>query len=103
MPLPNVSAKILSKVIEYCKYHVDANNAAEGQAPNEDDKKTWDNDFVKVDQSTLFELILVTAGLLEPFGFFSLMLFLDQAANYLNIKELLDLTCLSVANMIKGE
>lgn len=25
-----------------------------------------------------------------------------KAANYLNIKELLDLTCLTVANMIKG-
>ena len=25
-----------------------------------------------------------------------------QAANYLNIKPLLDLTCLTVANMIKG-
>ena len=25
-----------------------------------------------------------------------------QAANYLNIKGLLDLTCLTVANMIKG-
>ena len=25
-----------------------------------------------------------------------------QAANYLNIKSLLDLTCLTVANMIKG-
>lgn len=26
-----------------------------------------------------------------------------QAANYLNIKSLLDLTCLTVANMIKGK
>lgn len=26
-----------------------------------------------------------------------------QAANYLNIKPLLDLTCLTVANMIKGK
>jgi len=26
-----------------------------------------------------------------------------QAANYLNIKALLDLTCMTVANMIKGE
>lgn len=24
IPLPNVSGSILSKVIEYCKYHVDA-------------------------------------------------------------------------------
>ena len=26
-----------------------------------------------------------------------------QAANYLNIKSLLDLTCMTVANMIKGK
>jgi hypothetical protein len=38
---------------------------------------------VKVDQSTLFDLIL--------------------AANYLNIKSLLDLTCQTVAGMIKGK
>lgn len=24
IPLPNVSGKILAKVVEYCKYHVDA-------------------------------------------------------------------------------
>lgn len=47
------------------------------------DIKAWDVEFVKVDQSTLFELIL--------------------AANYMNIKSLLDLACLSVANMIKGK
>ncbi|KAI3864417.1 hypothetical protein MKX03_007772 [Papaver bracteatum] len=39
--------------------------------------------FVNVDQATLFDLIL--------------------AANYLNIKELLDLTCQTVADMIKGK
>jgi hypothetical protein len=32
-----------------------------------------------------------------------LLLFLLQAANYLNIKGLLDLTCQTVANMIKGQ
>jgi S-phase kinase-associated protein 1 len=31
------------------------------------------------------------------------ILFLSQAANYLNIKSLLDLTCMTVANMIKGK
>ncbi|KAJ1649104.1 hypothetical protein IWQ61_009701 [Dispira simplex] len=43
----------------------------------------WDHDFCKMDQGTLFELIL--------------------AANYLDIKPLLDLTCFAVANMIRGK
>merc|ERR1712063_118571 len=48
-----------------------------------DDISSWDADFLKVDQGTLFELIL--------------------AANYLDIKGLLDVTCKTVANMIKGK
>jgi S-phase kinase-associated protein 1 len=84
IPLPNVPGKILSKVIEYCKFHVDAAKKVEGKpAKNEDEVKQWDTEFVKVDQATLFDLIL--------------------AANYLNIKGLLDLTCQTVANMIKGK
>jgi S-phase kinase-associated protein 1 len=79
IPLPNVSSKILAKVIEYCKYHVSAKKSE----TSEDETKTFDTEFVKVDQATLFELIL--------------------AANYLNIKSLLDLTCMTVANMIKGK
>ncbi|KAG8076411.1 hypothetical protein GUJ93_ZPchr0006g45070 [Zizania palustris] len=84
IPLPNVNSKILSKVIEYCNKHVhaaskpSANNSTSGE-----DLKNWDADFVKVDQATLFDLIL--------------------AANYLNIKGLLDLTCQTVADMIKGK
>ncbi|KAL1322673.1 hypothetical protein HN51_067664 [Arachis hypogaea] len=76
IPLPNVTSKILAKVIEYCKKHVNA-------AASEEDLKMWDAEFVKVDQATLFDLIL--------------------AANYLNIKSLLDLTCQTVADMIKGK
>ena len=48
-----------------------------------DDISSWDMDFLKVDQVTLFELIL--------------------AANYLDIKGLLDVGCKTVANMIKGK
>ncbi|KAJ4842433.1 SKP1-like protein 1B [Turnera subulata] len=92
IPLPNVTSKILAKVIEYCKKHVEApksdansttanSNSATGNA--DDELKSWDNEFVKVDQATLFDLIL--------------------AANYLNIKGLLDLTCQTVADMIKGK
>ena len=85
VPLPNVSAKILARVIEYCQEHVkgEAKDEAGKAAKSEDELKAWDAEFTKVDQGTLFELIL--------------------AANYLNIKPLLDLTCLTVANMIKGK
>ncbi|XP_020574234.1 LOW QUALITY PROTEIN: SKP1-like protein 1A [Phalaenopsis equestris] len=87
IPLPNVNSKILSKVIEYCKKHVasakSSGPAAGDEKTAEEDLKGWDSDFVKVDQATLFDLIL--------------------AANYLNIKGLLDLTCQTVADMIKGK
>ncbi|XP_061358978.1 SKP1-like protein 1B isoform X1 [Gastrolobium bilobum] len=81
IPLPNVTSKILAKVIEYCKKHVEA--ASSDEKPSDEDLKAWDAEFVKVDQATLFDLIL--------------------AANYLNIKSLLDLTCQTVADMIKGK
>ncbi|KAI9182672.1 hypothetical protein LWI28_027710 [Acer negundo] len=75
IPLHNVTSSILWKVIEYCKKHVDSGD--------DDDITAWDADFVKVDQATLFDLIL--------------------AANYLDIKGLLDLTCQAVADKIKGK
>ena len=79
VPLPMVDSKILIKVIEYCKYH----HKAECESLPEDEKTVWDKDFVKVDDETLFNLIL--------------------AANYLDIKPLLDLTCKTVADEIKGK
>ncbi|PWZ20963.1 SKP1-like protein 1B [Zea mays] len=85
IPLPNVNSRILSKVIEYCNSHVHAAAKPADSAASEggEDLKSWDAKFVKVDQATLFDLIL--------------------AANYLNIKGLLDLTCQTVADMIKGK
>ncbi|XP_058114714.1 SKP1-like protein 1A [Magnolia sinica] len=84
IPLPNVTNKILSKVIEYCKKHVEAAASKNPDDHSSDEElKAWDLDFVKVDQATLFDLIL--------------------AANYLNIKSLLDLTRQTVINMIKGK
>ncbi|MCL7025654.1 hypothetical protein MKW94_027136 [Papaver nudicaule] len=85
IPLPKVTSKILAKVVEYCKKHVES-RAAQGDSTDKnktDELKTWEAEFVKVEQSELFDLIL--------------------AANYLNIKELLDLTCQTVADMIKGK
>ncbi|KAL3514986.1 hypothetical protein ACH5RR_021888 [Cinchona calisaya] len=83
IPLPNVTSKILAKVIEYCKKHVEAAKLSDGDKTSDEELKSFDADFVKVDQGTLFDLIL--------------------AANYLNIKSLLDLTCQTVADMIKGK
>lgn len=47
IPLPNVSGKILSKVIEYCKFHVEANKKGENEKPlkNEDDIKVGGADW----------------------------------------------------------
>lgn len=69
IPLPNVTSKILSKVIEYCKKHVESPKSDDRTTSTVDDElKAWDAEFVKVDQATLFDLILVCS-------FFSLLLF----------------------------
>ncbi|KAI8049780.1 putative negative regulator sulfur controller-3 [Syncephalis plumigaleata] len=96
IPLPNVSGPILAKVIEYCEHHrndpdVDAQSTSKngGNGVNgtnytsSDDIDEWDMEFCRVDQGTLYEMIL--------------------AANYLDIRSMLDLTCKTVANMIKNK
>jgi len=85
IPLHNVTTKVLNKVVEYCNYHVENPVKADEKREDKrtDDIIPWDKNFCSVDQATLFELIL--------------------AANYLDIKPLLDLTCKTVANMIKGK
>ena len=60
--MPNVPSKILNKVIEYATYHTEQDKK-EGDKKDEDKDTTFDTDFVKVDQATLFELILVRRSL----------------------------------------
>jgi S-phase kinase-associated protein 1 len=79
--LPNIKGRELDKVIEYCAYHNRADEPDSGVSDN--DKKTWDENFVKVDKEALFSLIM--------------------AANFLDVKSLLDLTCATVANMLKNK
>ncbi|KAH0720574.1 hypothetical protein KY284_005604 [Solanum tuberosum] len=47
IPIPNVTSKILVKVIEYCKRHVEVPKAEDKTA--KEDLKTFDAEFVKVD------------------------------------------------------
>ena len=87
IPLPNVKSHVLKKVIDYLKYHVD-NPAREIEKPLKSANMNevvsqWDADYVNIDQELLFELIL--------------------AANYVDVKPLLDLCCAKVASMIKGK
>ena len=84
IPLPNVTGEILEVVLQYLNWHF------ENPTPvTEDDAaprvtSEWDTQFcADQHQAVLFELIL--------------------AANYLDIPNLLDLTCKAVAAMIKGK
>ncbi|CAO2593524.1 S-phase kinase-associated protein 1 [Lemmus lemmus] len=62
VPLPNVNATILKKVIQWCTHHKDDPPPPEDDENKEkrtDDIPVWEQEFLKVDQGTLFELILV--------------------------------------------
>jgi len=87
IPLPNVKSQVLMKVIEFCEHHLQE-PMTEIEKPLKssvmaDVVQKWYADFVDLEQVLLFELIL--------------------AANYMDIKPLLDLTCATVASMIKGK
>jgi S-phase kinase-associated protein 1 len=92
------------QVIEFCKFHIEAAKKVDDKpTKSEEEIKAFDNEFVKVDQSTLFDLILVSSLLTRLSCSFPSPSPRLQAANYLNIKVLLDLTCQTVAQMIKGK
>ncbi|CAI0413084.1 unnamed protein product [Linum tenue] len=85
IPIPNVTGAILAKVLEFCKkhqHHAPDRQSDADELKNEELKK-WDAEFAKVGQDTLYDLLM--------------------AANYLNIKDLLDLICQTVADIIKGK
>ncbi|KAG5188167.1 Skp1 family, dimerization domain-containing protein [Tribonema minus] len=87
IPLPNVKSSVLTKIIEFCRHYIeDPMNEIEKplkSANMQEVVQDWFANFVQVEQELLFELIL--------------------AANYMDIKPLLDLTCATVASMIKGK
>ncbi|KAI5651153.1 hypothetical protein M9H77_37158 [Catharanthus roseus] len=73
IPIPNIKSTVLAKVIEYCKIHVEAANAL----------RSFDAEFVKVDQQSLFELV--------------------SAADFLYIQGLVDLTGSAITDTINGK
>ena len=85
IPLPNVKDAVLAKVIEFCThYKEEPMNTIQTPLKSskiEDLVQAWYAEYVKVEQDLLFELV--------------------TAANFMDIKPLLDLTCLAVSVLIK--
>lgn len=96
IPLPNVTGSVLAKVMEYCNKHASSSSSSSEQdggsssAPpvaasnaNTEDLKNFDKEFIEVDLAMLYDLLM--------------------AANFLNIKGLLDVATQKVADLIKGK
>ncbi|GMH34627.1 hypothetical protein BSKO_02488 [Bryopsis sp. KO-2023] len=84
VPLRDVNSTTLRKVIEYCQYHVDAEEKDQIGNPKkgEEEVRNWDQVYIQVDIDTLYTLIL--------------------AASNLKITSLQDLCCQRIADMIRG-
>lgn len=87
VPLTDIKSPILAKVIDFMNHHADV-KLSEIEKPLKSANlaeivPAWDAAFVELEQEQLFELVL--------------------AANYLDIKSLLDLSCAKVASMVKGK
>lgn len=87
MPLPNVRSSVLAKVIEYCR-HYSEEPMSEIEKPlisSEmcDVVQNWYANFVDIDDEMVFEILL--------------------AANYMDIKPLLNLCSATVASKCKGK
>ena len=70
-------SNILKKVLDYLKKHHEFDVAM----ASDDEKHAFDREFIRVEDEVLFNIIL--------------------AANFLDIKDLLDLSCKTVADYIK--
>ncbi|KAJ6392331.1 hypothetical protein OIU77_026145 [Salix suchowensis] len=53
------------EVTEYCKKHVESPKSDDRPSSADDDLKSWDAEFVKVDQATLYDPILTVAAMIK--------------------------------------
>ena len=87
VPLNNVKSNILKKIKEYLEHYADTDpKEIERPLPTQNYQECveqWDFDFINVDLDLVFEIIL--------------------AANYMDIKPLLELASSKVASIIKGK
>lgn len=77
--LSNVAAEPLEEAMKYCYFH----SLAEAEAMSDHDINEWDDNFIKCSPRQLCELA--------------------SAAYYLDIRDLVDLTCRAIAAIISGK
>ena len=95
IPVPNVSGRTLKYVVQYVEHHF--NQRAE---PLEKPLRGKIEDVIsEFDRQFLFTDLVKDHDEKQH----ELLIDVIMAANFLNIKELLDLTCACVASMIKGK
>lgn len=80
IPLKQVKSDILEKALEYCIHYKDTKFIENKDLCNIDE---WDKSYINVDQKTLNDIIL--------------------AANFMNIPDLLELGCKTIANQLKNK
>ncbi|KAJ1921083.1 hypothetical protein H4219_000941 [Mycoemilia scoparia] len=87
IPLLNVTSEILEFIIQYCEHHRNDPVALRDyfqEAPKRcDDLEPWDENFMNKNAEKVIEILM--------------------AANYLDIKPLVELGCKTVANCIRGK
>jgi S-phase kinase-associated protein 1 len=88
IPILNVDAAILSKVVDFCNYHKGAHPPAVARPLksvklDECGVSAWDCKFLAMPREELYKVVI--------------------AANYLDIRSLLDLSCAKVASYIKDK
>jgi S-phase kinase-associated protein 1 len=92
IPIPNIDGATLAKVLEYCKYHTEHPDLPDDTeeksskidlSKRREIKNPWDREFCKLDVPTIENLII--------------------AANYLDIKGLLEVSCKTIATALNGQ
>uniref|UniRef100_A0A9J2P0X2 Skp1-related protein n=1 Tax=Ascaris lumbricoides TaxID=6252 RepID=A0A9J2P0X2_ASCLU len=86
IPLAEVDAKTLKKVLEWCEHHKEDNLLAQSMNANGEifveEIPEWDEQYLKMEDKMLFDVVL--------------------AANFLNVKMLMEMACKMIAEKMKG-
>lgn len=84
IPVRNVNSRVLKKIIEWSVHHKDNAEAFEQYSCQDEAMlDEWDRNFLNVENSELFEMIVAT--------------------NYLETRGLFNLMCNRIVNMVKGK